>query len=137
MVQIDKTFSNDNATYLFTELMQLIAERMGNFPEEAKLIDKKVWENLLIYKPSAVGVEPQVIKFAGGKNLRMYVLCEDSDFFGFKMPKGTVYKQNKEDKDYYECYRNENDIIMRSPSFDLHFMIIINNRKFVETFAVI
>jgi len=67
---------------------------------------------------------------------RIYVVNEDSDFFGFIIPKGSVYKKNPKNKDYYNCYKEENGMMIISPSYDLHFMVVENNERFIKTFAV-
>lgn len=71
------------------------------------------------------------------KNLRIYVVAENSDFFGFIIPKGTVYKQNPRNKDSYRCYKEENGLIIIAPSFDLHFTIVENNERFIKTFTAV
>jgi len=56
MIEINQTFTEKNATKLLEELMMLLVERMGNFPEETKKINIKAWEQLLAYLPSEVSL---------------------------------------------------------------------------------
>ena len=67
---------------------------------------------------------------------RIFVLAEDVNYFGTIIPRGTVYKQKAKDQDYYECYKEEDGLIMQCPSYNLHFMVVKNNPLFIETFLL-
>jgi hypothetical protein len=52
--------TEENATARLSEMLVQVAEFMGNFPVEAKQVDARAWEILLIYGPKP---DPVLCKF--------------------------------------------------------------------------
>lgn len=70
------------------------------------------------------------------KSKQIYVLKYDTQHFNNKIPAGSVYKKNPKNGDEYECFIDRENIIMKCPSFNLHWMIVENNSLFIKSFEV-
>ena len=63
-----------------------------------------------------------------------FVATSDLDFFGIIVPKGTIYKSQKTNNDWFTPVIIENETPMTCPNYQLHFTVLINNDNFIEVY---
>ena len=65
---------------------------------------------------------------------KAYVLINNYSHFGRKIPKGTVYRESKKNKDWYIPNVFELGILMTCPNIQLHFTTLHHNDLFIEIY---
>ena len=66
----------------------------------------------------------------GRTRRKAYVLCQEVNYFGRVIPRGTVYEESERTKDYYIPDILDRGILMSCPALELHFTTVKNNDEF-------